>query len=150
MLALGNTSQRTRIIAISLFSALVLVYLLVTSSNLYLQWEFFGPESAAPKNVTKSTEEISSDVNEDAQKGTDKVHLVVAATKSEDYSWAENLDMPGLVTLPYIADDKSAKYHPPANRGREATIYLQYMYDFYNELPEVSSWFPTDYQRNCY
>ena len=32
------------------------------------------------------------------------VNLVVAATKSEDYSWVKHLKIPGLKVIPYIAE----------------------------------------------
>ncbi|PMD40750.1 hypothetical protein L207DRAFT_459511, partial [Hyaloscypha variabilis F] len=66
------------------------------------------------------------------------VNLVVAATSTEDYSWVENLRVPELVVVPYIADNFSALHHPQKNKGHEATIYHQYFYDYYDNLPDVS------------
>jgi len=66
------------------------------------------------------------------------VNLVVAAISSEDYSWVENLRVPDLVVVPYIADNASAPHHPQKNKGHEAMIYHQYFYDFYDNLPDVS------------
>jgi len=66
------------------------------------------------------------------------VNLVVAATSSEDYSWVDNLRVPELVVIPYIADNASAPHHPQKNKGHEAMIYHQYFYDFYDNLPDVS------------
>jgi hypothetical protein len=66
------------------------------------------------------------------------VHLVVAARLIEDYSWVKQLKVPGLVVIPYIADNTSAPHHPQKNKGHEAMIYHQYFYDFYDNLPDVS------------
>jgi hypothetical protein len=65
------------------------------------------------------------------------VHLVIAATASEDISWTSQLKLPGLEVIHYVADDRSARYHPPANKGREAMIYHNYFYDFYDLLPDI-------------
>jgi hypothetical protein len=43
-----------------------------------------------------------------------------------------------MVVVPYIADDPSAPHHPKKNKGREAMMYLQYFYDFYDNLPDIS------------
>lgn len=67
------------------------------------------------------------------------VNLVVAATSNEDYSWAKkDLKVPGMVVIPYIADNTSAPYHPQMNKGHEAMMYHQYFYDFYDKLPDIS------------
>ena len=66
------------------------------------------------------------------------VNLVVAAISIEDYSWIEQLRVPSLVVVPYIADNMSASHHPQKNKGHESMIYHQYFYDFYDNLPDVS------------
>jgi hypothetical protein len=43
-----------------------------------------------------------------------------------------------MVVVPYIADDPSALHHPEKNKGHEAMMYLQYFYDFYDNLPDIS------------
>jgi hypothetical protein len=66
------------------------------------------------------------------------VHLVVAATTAENISWAYKLKVPNLQVIHYVADDPSAPYHPPTNRGHEAMIYHSYFYDFYDQLPDIA------------
>jgi hypothetical protein len=66
------------------------------------------------------------------------VNLVVAATSSEDYSWVKELKVPGMVVIPYIADNSSAPHHPQKNKGHEAMMYHQYFHDFYDNLPDIS------------
>ncbi len=66
------------------------------------------------------------------------VHLVIASTAAENISWAYKLKVPNLQVIHYVADDRSAQYHPPANRGHEAMIYHSYFYDFYDKLPDIA------------
>lgn len=66
------------------------------------------------------------------------VHLVVAATTSDDTSWTSKLKIPGLQVIHYIADDPLAAHHPPANKGREAMMYHTYFYDYYEKLPDIA------------
>jgi hypothetical protein len=66
------------------------------------------------------------------------VHLVVAATSSEDISWTSQLKIPGLKVIHYIADNPSAAHHPPANKGHEVMMYHSYFYDFYDQLPDIA------------
>lgn len=63
--------------------------------------------------------------------------LVVARTKNENADWISQ-EMPDMPTAIYVADDPEAPLHPPVNRGREAMIYLTYMIDHYDNLPDVS------------
>lgn len=46
--------------------------------------------------------------------------------------------MPNMHLIPYVADDQNASFHPPANQGNEAMMYLTYLYDFYDYLPDIS------------
>ncbi|CAI7610836.1 unnamed protein product [Penicillium bialowiezense] len=63
--------------------------------------------------------------------------MVVTRTKEEDTSWiAEQL--PDWDTAIYVADDPSAPLHPPKNKGHEVMIYLTYLVDHYDHLPDVA------------
>lgn len=66
------------------------------------------------------------------------VYLVLASTKEDDYTWAMNISVPNMHVIPYLADDQNASFHPPANKGNEAMVYLTYLYDFYDYLPDIS------------
>jgi hypothetical protein len=66
------------------------------------------------------------------------VNLVVASTLAQDYSWTSKLKIPHLRIIPIIADDPTATFHPPLNKGREAMMYVTYMYQFYDTLPDIS------------
>lgn len=65
-----------------------------------------------------------------------KGHHVISSTRGEDIRWAKKLNLPGLEVIQYVADDPEAQYHPPANKGHEAIMMLQYMVDFYDSLPD--------------
>lgn len=66
------------------------------------------------------------------------VNLVVASTAASEPFWVSKLTVPNLEVINFVADDPSARYHPSANKGREALIYLTYLYHFYDSLPDIS------------
>lgn len=71
-------------------------------------------------------------------------HLVLAKTHVEDTTWVEKelgdlLEPHGLLTPAiYVVDDKSAPLHPPKNAGHEVMVYLSYIIDFYDRLPDIA------------
>ena len=46
----------------------------------------------------------------------------------------------------YIADDPTATYFTPANKGREAMAYLTFIIDHYNKLPDFMVFMHGDYR----
>lgn len=62
--------------------------------------------------------------------------LVIAKTKREDVRWmeAELADQPKAI---YVADDPTAPLHPPKNKGHEVMVYLSWIIDNYDSLPDV-------------
>jgi len=67
------------------------------------------------------------------------VNLVIASLSTDDMSWTTQLRIPNLRIIRYVSDSTTAPYRPPVPRkGREATIYFQYLHDFYDDLPDVS------------
>ncbi|OJD15425.1 hypothetical protein AJ78_04325 [Emergomyces pasteurianus Ep9510] len=62
--------------------------------------------------------------------------LIVPRLQKEDTSWisAELKDVEEFI---YVVDDPSAPLHPPLNKGHEAMVYLTYLIDHYNNLPDV-------------
>jgi hypothetical protein len=67
-------------------------------------------------------------------------HVVVAKMSYEDRfsSWLETGDLHGAIPKVYIADDPSAPLSVPANKGHEAMVYLTYLIDHYDALPDVA------------
>lgn len=69
--------------------------------------------------------------------------LVIPRTKSEDTSWIETelgdlIESGALTTAVYTVNDRTAKLHPPKNKGHEVMVYLTYIIDNYEDLPDVS------------
>ncbi|KAL9110011.1 MAG: hypothetical protein Q9227_005350 [Pyrenula ochraceoflavens] len=62
--------------------------------------------------------------------------LVIAKTKEEDTNWLDEL-LPDVDKATYIADDITAPLHPPTNKGHEVMIYLSYIVDHYDNLPDI-------------
>ncbi|KAF2198295.1 hypothetical protein GQ43DRAFT_168457 [Delitschia confertaspora ATCC 74209] len=63
--------------------------------------------------------------------------LIIASIKKEDVSWMES-QIPDQDKAVYVADDPSAPLHPPKNKGHEVMIYLSWIIDNYDNLPDVS------------
>jgi Protein of unknown function (DUF3431) len=65
--------------------------------------------------------------------------LVMGKLKKDDISWVEQ-ELPDLQTAIYVVDDESAQ-QIPKNKGHEAMVYLTYIIDHYDELPDTSLFF---------
>lgn len=63
--------------------------------------------------------------------------LIIPTLKDTDISWFD-AELPEMEKLVYIADDRKAKNHPPKNKGHEVMIYLSYIIDHYDTLPDIS------------
>ncbi|KAI5274753.1 hypothetical protein E4T47_02189 [Aureobasidium subglaciale] len=63
--------------------------------------------------------------------------LTIARLKHEDTSWVDEQDL-DVEQYIYVVDDKDAKLRVPENKGHEAMVYLTYIIDFYDSLPDIS------------
>lgn len=63
--------------------------------------------------------------------------LIIAKTKHENVNWILE-KMPEQQTAVYVADDPSAPLHPPKNKGHEVMVYLSWIIDNYDNLPDVA------------
>ena len=63
--------------------------------------------------------------------------LVMGRLKDDDISWIDT-ELPGLNTSIYVVDDNdpNARLRVPKNKGHEAMVYLTYIIDHYDELPD--------------
>ncbi|KAF2967565.1 hypothetical protein GQX73_g5968 [Xylaria multiplex] len=68
--------------------------------------------------------------------GNRELELVVASVRAEDTSWFHTY-LPSWHKNIYVADDPDASLTVPLNKGREAMVYLTYMIDRYDSLPET-------------
>ncbi|KAF2241768.1 hypothetical protein BU26DRAFT_170023 [Trematosphaeria pertusa] len=62
--------------------------------------------------------------------------LVVPKTKDEDISWIQ-IELPELQTAIYEVDKPDAKLQIPKNKGHEAMVYLSFIIDHYDSLPDT-------------
>lgn len=62
--------------------------------------------------------------------------LVIPRMQEEDVAWLSE-ELPDVPTAIYVADDPTAPLHPPKNKGHEVMIYLTYIIDHYDNLPDV-------------
>ncbi|CAG8248306.1 unnamed protein product [Penicillium olsonii] len=61
--------------------------------------------------------------------------MVVASMKKDDTSWLRQ-NFPDWSKSIYVVDDKHAPLTVAYNKGRESMVYLSYIIDNYNNLPE--------------
>ncbi|KAL2406523.1 hypothetical protein ABEF93_007059 [Exophiala dermatitidis] len=66
-------------------------------------------------------------------------NLVMARIKKENVDWLDEVDLgPEISKVVYVADDPNAPLHVPKNKGHEVMIYLTYILEHYDNLPDVS------------
>ena len=63
--------------------------------------------------------------------------LVVPRVQEEDVAWMDEALPADIKRAIYVADDPTAPLHPPKNKGHEVMIYLTYLIDHYDELPDI-------------
>ncbi|KAH9868477.1 hypothetical protein J1614_007549 [Plenodomus biglobosus] len=62
--------------------------------------------------------------------------LVIAKTRDEYIDWVSYMhDQP---VAAYVADDPNAPLHAPKNKGHEVMVYLSWIIDNYDNLPDVT------------
>lgn len=66
--------------------------------------------------------------------------LVIGRLFSENTTWLDAYlpTDPDLQTYLYVVDDVSHPLHTPVNKGHEAMVYLTYIIDHYDTLPDIS------------
>ena len=62
--------------------------------------------------------------------------MVIPRTKDEDITWIAE-ELPGLDLSVYVVDEPTAPQHPPKNKGHEVMVYLSYIIDHYDNLPDI-------------
>ncbi|KAI5288664.1 hypothetical protein KEM54_005024 [Ascosphaera aggregata] len=61
--------------------------------------------------------------------------MIIASMKKDDTSWYHEY-FPDWDKKIYVVDDPEASYTVAVNKGREGNVYLTYIIDHYDELPE--------------
>lgn len=62
--------------------------------------------------------------------------MVIPRLQSDNISWVSD-ELPDVDTAVYIANDPLAVLHPPKNKGHEVMIYLSYIINHYDALPDI-------------
>lgn len=62
--------------------------------------------------------------------------VVMPRLQSDNISWISD-ELPDIHTAIYIANDPLAALHPPKNKGHEVMIYLSYIINHYDALPDI-------------
>ena len=62
--------------------------------------------------------------------------MVVPRMKEEDISWMDE-ELSDIEVIVYVANDPESPLHPPKNKGHEVMVYLTYIIDHYDRLPDV-------------
>ncbi|KAI2605833.1 uncharacterized protein GGS25DRAFT_358154 [Hypoxylon fragiforme] len=93
----------------------------------------------------EDTLEISNNGLSPGHNENPTVNLVMATLRKDDISWVDNITIPNLNVIRYISDSTDAEFHPPVpKKGREAMIYLTYLHDYYDNLPDISIFIHAD------
>ena len=71
------------------------------------------------------------------RKETNPVELVVASLSVDNTTWLQN-NFPQWPANVYVVDDPRAALSVPANKGRESAVYLTYIIDHYDQLPDTA------------
>lgn len=64
--------------------------------------------------------------------------VVMGRLAGENTTWLDEAAITDLQQYIYVVDDTSALLHTPLNKGNEAMVYLTYIIDQYDTLPDVS------------
>ncbi|KAF1931757.1 uncharacterized protein M421DRAFT_417514 [Didymella exigua CBS 183.55] len=63
--------------------------------------------------------------------------IVVPKTTKEDLAWMQE-EIPHAPLVIYEVDNEKAEHKVPKNKGREAMVYLSYIIDHYDDLPDTT------------
>ena len=62
--------------------------------------------------------------------------VVIPRMQEDNVSWISE-ELPDIPTAIYTANNPKAPLHPPRNKGHEVMIYLTYIIDHYDSLPDI-------------
>ena len=62
--------------------------------------------------------------------------MVIPRLQTDNISWISN-ELPDIDAVVYIVNDALAALHPPKNKGHEVMIYLSYIINHYENLPDI-------------
>lgn len=118
----ANILSRRKVAAILLTLPLLLLVLL---------WSY------CQTSIVRQTDDFLSPIDPAqlyAEQQPREVEIVVASTRKEDTSWLHKY-VPDWHKSIYVVDDPDAPLTVPKNKGHEAMVYLTYIIDHYDALP---------------
>lgn len=62
--------------------------------------------------------------------------MVVPRLQSDNISWISD-ELPDVDMAVFVANDPLAELHPPKNKGHEVMVYLSYIINHYDALPDI-------------
>lgn len=62
--------------------------------------------------------------------------MIIPRLQSDNISWVSD-ELSDVDTVVYVANDPLAELHPPKNKGHEVMIYLSYIINHYDALPDI-------------
>ncbi|MCJ1392861.1 hypothetical protein MMC18_005733 [Xylographa bjoerkii] len=71
-----------------------------------------------------------------SSEGTYTRVLVVPHTSKDSVAWIDD-HLLDVNLARYVVDDLTAPLHPPRNKGHEVMVYLTYIIDHYEQLPDI-------------
>ena len=115
----------------------------------YKSWTPYSPVSPITSGIgleirpSDPMHTAKADVHEYFQAGTAKPPgsnysrvMIIPRMKEDDIGWITK-ELPDTNMVVYVADDPGAPLHPPKNKGHEVMIYLSYIIDHYDQLPDI-------------
>jgi hypothetical protein len=102
-----------------------------------LQQELASLEADVPANRTSPSSNTKYAPGRPIPNHSYSRIIVVPKKKTEDTSWLDE-ELPDTPKAVYVVDDWWAPLRPPKNKGNEAMVYLSYIIDHYDKLPDIS------------
>ncbi|MCJ1438568.1 hypothetical protein MMC27_007958 [Xylographa pallens] len=94
-----------------------------------------GPVSTRSRDPNATQFDVEAGIR-GFSKGTYTRVLVVPHTSKDSITWIDDRLLDVSLAL-YVVDDLTAPLHPPKNKGHEVMVYLTYIIDHYEQLPEI-------------
>jgi Protein of unknown function (DUF3431) len=108
---------------------------ILTILFLELLWNLpWTPLFTRPLSSSLFPQDLGNQLEEDIP-----ITVVIAALKKDNLTLLEQESglRPGDEQIVYVADDPSAVYRVPVNKGNEAMVYLSFLIDRYDTLPDL-------------
>ncbi|MCJ1380386.1 hypothetical protein MMC17_003489 [Xylographa soralifera] len=94
-----------------------------------------GPVSTISKHPNATQFDDDTSIERFSEGAYTRV-LVVPHTSKDSVTWIDGRLLDVSLAL-YVVDDLTAPLHPPRNKGHEVMVYLTYIIDHYEQLPNI-------------